>query len=83
MQDLDPAWDQTWIFFTVRNFHKKDGNHNFERISIWRGFIGGIMDMLKMLLQLEIIVRICRTVAGMGWIDPLNFCLSLALNWFR
>ena len=19
----------------------------------------------------------------MGWIDPLNFCLSLALNWFR
>ena len=41
------------------------------------------MDMLKMLLQLEIIVRIFRTVAGMGWIDPLNFCLSLALNWFR
>ena len=61
MQDLDPAWDQTWIFFTVRNFHKKDGNHNFERISIWRGFICRIKEMLGMILELEIIVRIFRT----------------------
>ena len=67
MQDLDPAWDQTWIFFTVRNFYKKEGNHNFERISIWRGFMVRIREMLEMILELEIIFGIFRTDrAGLG-----------------